>query len=101
MVFAHLLEQIFQTVLEQRQCDYLCNCGTNHGDIFQFDPFHGISGEFSAAKCRVMDLKEQFEKWTEIVKGLESLHERVLSIHDPLLERIKSMFKHANVSVYN
>ncbi|KAG0349725.1 hypothetical protein BG005_010737, partial [Podila minutissima] len=80
-VFAHLLERIFQTVLEQRQYDYLCKCDTNHGDIFRFDPVHDINDEFAAAKRRVMDLKGQFEKWAEIVMDLESLHKEIILIH--------------------
>ncbi|KAF9307307.1 hypothetical protein BGZ74_007117 [Mortierella antarctica] len=99
-MFAHLLERIFQTVLEQRQYDYLCKCDTNQGDIFRFDPVHGINDEFAAAKCRVMDLKEQFEKWAEIVMGLESLHKEVILIHGPLLTRIEKMFKVANIRLY-
>ncbi|KAF9319929.1 hypothetical protein BG003_007774 [Podila horticola] len=100
MVFAHLMERIFQTVLEQQKYYYLCNWGTNHGEIFQFEPVHGINDGFSAAESRVADLKEQLEKWTKIVKGLECLHDRVLSIHGPLLERIETMFKHANSKLY-
>lgn len=100
MVFAHLLERIFQTVLEQRQYDYLCKCDANHGDIYQFEPVHGINSELAAAKSRVMDLKEQFEEWTQIIKGLERLHESAFEVHGPLLERIETMFKDANVRLY-